>query len=183
MIILASASQRRVELLKDAGINFKVIPSGIKEEFKSELTPIENVMEIARLKALDVYEKNKGAVVIAADTIVVYKNKVFGKPTSREDAFNMLMALNNNTHEVITGVAIIDAKGEAVFYSKASVTFKNLTEEEINNYIDTEEPFGKAGSYAIQGLGKELVETYKGDFFTIVGLPLKEVLEKIAIYN
>lgn len=183
MIILASSSQRRVELLKDAGIDFKVIPSEVKEVFDSKLTPEENVMNIARLKALDVYEKNKDAVIIAADTAVIYKNEIFGKPTSKEDAFNMLMALNNNTHDVITGVAIIDDSGEDVFYSKAQVTFKNLTEEEINNYIETEEPIGKAGAYAIQGLGKELVETYTGDFFTIVGLPLKEVLEKIAIYK
>ena len=183
MIILASASQRRIELLKDAGIDFKVIPSDIKEVFNSDLSPAENVMNIARLKALDIYNKNKGDVIIAADTAVVYKNEVYGKPVSREDAINMLTTLSNNTHDVITGVAIIDSSSEDVFYSKASVTFKDLTEEEINNYVDTKEPFGKAGAYAIQGLGKELVETYTGDFFTIVGLPLKEVLEKIAIYK
>lgn len=183
MIILASSSERRINLLKDAGIKFKVIPSNILEEVNKELTPTQNAMNIAKLKALDVYSKNNSSVVIAADTIVVFKNEIFGKPSSKEEAFKMLMALNNNTHDVITGVAIINSEKEDVFYSKAQVKFKNLTEEEINQYIDTNEPYGKAGGYAIQGLGKELVETYNGDFFTIVGLPLKEVLEKMAIYK
>lgn len=181
MIILASSSQRRIELLKDAGVSFEVIPSDVSEDINLELTPEENAMLIAKNKALDVFSKNPNRVVLAADTLVVFENKIFGKPESKEEALEMLKTLNNETHHVITGVAIISKTKEDVFYSKASVTFKNLLDVELMEYVETGEVFGKAGAYAIQGLGKKLVETYTGDFFTIVGLPLKEVLEKLEL--
>ena len=111
--------------------------------------------------------------------MVVYNNEIFGKPDSEEDAFEMLKTLSNKKHKVITGVAIINNDVEDVFYSESIVKFKDLTDEEINAYIETKEPFDKAGGYAIQGLGKNIVDTYEGDFFTIVGLPLKEVLKKL----
>lgn len=179
MIILASASKRRISLLKDAGIDFKVIPSNIDETIDNRLTPTENVLKLSKDKALDVYESNKENIIIAADTIVVYKGEIFGKPVDGEDAFNMLKKLSNKTHEVITAVTIINKEEIDSFYSITKVTFKDLTDEEIRNYIETKEPYGKAGSYAIQGLGKELVLTFDGDFFTIVGLPLKEVLKRL----
>lgn len=180
MIILASKSQRRVELLKDAGVSFEVIPSNVLEQIDEQLRPEDNAMKIAKSKALDVFNKNQDKTVIAADTLVVFENKIYGKPETKEEALKMLQTLNNETHNVITGVAIISKDKEDVFYSKASVTFKNLLDVELMEYVETGESFGKAGAYAIQGLGKKLIETYTGDFFTIVGLPLKEVLEKIA---
>lgn len=179
MIILASASQRRIELLKDSGVEFEVIPSEIEEVIDVSLSPVDNAMKIALTKARDIYFKNKNATVIAADTMVVYNNEIFGKPESEEDAFEILKTLSNKKHKVITGVAIIHNDEEDVFFSESTVKFKDLTDEEIKAYIDTKEPFGKAGGYAIQGLGKDIVDTYEGDFFTIVGLPLKEVLKKL----
>lgn len=183
MIVLASESLRRIELLKDAGIEFVTDKSNIKESINNELSPLDNALNLAKLKAYDVFNRREDDIIIAADTIVVYKNEIFGKPKDSEDAFNMLKKLNNNTHEVITAVCIKSKDKEDLFYSKTKVTFKNLSDFEILKYINTKEPFGKAGSYAIQGLGKELVESYEGDFFTVVGLPLKEVLQKLELFE
>lgn len=183
MIILASASQRRIDLLKDAGIEFKVIASTITEVIDSTILPKENAMNLALAKAKQVYNDNPNNIVVAADTMVVLNNEIFGKPKDEEDAFEMLSKLSNKKHQVITGVAIITSENEDVFYSESKVKFKDLTEEEIKNYIETKEPFGKAGGYAIQGLGKDIVDTYEGDFFTIVGLPLKEVTKKLNELN
>lgn len=179
MIILASKSSRRIELLKDAGLSFEVIPSNINEKADENLTPIENAMHLAELKATDVYTKYPNSLVIAADTIVTLNNKIYGKPKTEENAILMLKELRGKKHDVITGVAIIYQNKKEVFYSKSSVLIKDLTDEEIINYVQTKEPLDKAGAYAIQGIGKDIVETYEGDFLTIVGLPLKEVLTKI----
>lgn len=183
MIILASKSERRIELLKDANIEFKVIASDIEEKIDTNIKPIENVLNLAKLKGLDVYNKNQDSIVIAADTIVVYKDKIYGKPKDENDAYNMLKELSNKTHEVITAVFIKNKNKEELFSSTTKVTFKDLSDYEIMKYIETKEPFGKAGSYAIQGLGKALVKTYEGDFFNVVGLPLKETLEKLKEFN
>ncbi|VEU80081.1 Maf family protein [Haploplasma axanthum] len=179
MIILASNSVRRIELLKDAGVDFKVIPSNVVEVIDEKLKPEDNAMNLAFLKANDVFNRNPGDLVIAADTIVTLNNRIFGKPKDEEEAFEMLKTLSNKRHEVITGVAILYRDRKDVFYSKSTVKFKDLTDEQINDYIATKEPFGKAGAYAIQGIGKSIVDTFEGDFFTIVGLPLKDVLKRI----
>jgi septum formation protein len=181
MIILASNSTRRIDLLKDAGFNFEVIPSNIEENIKKELKPFENAMGLSREKALDVFSRNPDKIILAADTIVAYKNEIFGKPKDREDAFRMLKTLSNKTHDVITGVTIINNDNVDTFYSKSSVTFNELSDDDILSYINTGEPIGKAGSYAIQGLGKNLIKTFNGDFFTIVGLPLKQVVDKLNL--
>jgi|SRR5690625_1857742 len=183
MIILASKSERRIELLKDANVNFKVVSSNIEENLDNNLSPLENVLNLAKLKALNVFENNKEAIVIAADTIVLYDDKIFGKPKDNDDAFNMLKELNNKTHKVITAVCIKSKNREELFYNTTKVTFKNLSDFDILNYINTKEPFGKAGSYAIQGIGKNLIDTYDGDFFNVVGLPLKDVLEKLKLFE
>lgn len=183
MIILASKSERRIELLKDANVNFKVVSSNIEEKLDNNLSPLENVLNLAKLKALNVFENNKEAIVIAADTIVLYDDKIFGKPKDSDDAFNMLKELNNKTHKVITAVCIKSKNREELFYNTTKVTFKNLSDFDILNYINTKEPFGKAGSYAIQGIGKNLIDTYEGDFFNVVGLPLKDVLEKLKLFE
>ena len=179
MIVLATGSSRRIELLKDAGFKFKVIPSTITETIDESLTPRENAMRLALEKARDVYKDNSDALVIAADTMVVLNNKIYGKPKDEEDAFEILKALSNKKHTVITSVALIHDDIEDVFYSESFVKFKDLSDEVILEYVKTGEPFGKAGGYAIQGLGKEIVDTFEGDFFTIVGLPLKEVIKRI----
>ena len=180
MIILASSSQRRIELLKDAGIKFEVIPSQVNEDMNKDLGPENNAMNVALLKAEDVFQRHPNDLVVAADTIVVYNGKIFGKPLTEDKAIEMLKTLAGKKHQVITGVAILYKDKKEVFYSKTNVILKELSEQEIIDYVATKEPLDKAGAYAIQGIGKSIVDTYEGDFFTIVGLPLKEVVDKIA---
>lgn len=174
-IILASTSPRRKEILADNHIEFEVIPSAIKEKIIANLSPLENVKRLARLKCLDVYERYKDEVVLAADTIVCYNGTIFGKPKDEKDAFNMLNTLQGKTHEVITAVCVASRKGISVEAMVSKVAFYHMIKEEIFDYIATKEPMDKAGSYAIQGLGKKYIKYYEGDFDNIVGLPMKIV--------
>lgn len=182
MLILASESKRRIELLKDSGIEFKIIKSDIEEKIDYSLKSEEVVMSLAKQKAMSVFKENPNDTVLAADTIVVLGNEILGKPKDEEDAFQMLKKLSDKTHEVYTGVAIVNKDVSDIFYKKASITMHKLSDLQIREYVETGEPLDKAGSYAIQGLGKKLIRGYDGDFFTIMGLPLKEVLEKIKLY-
>ena len=175
-IILASNSPRRKELLEKHNIEFVVVPSQIDEEVDLSLTPYENVMNLAKQKALDVYKKHQTQSILAADTIVVLDNKILGKPVDEMDAFKMLQSLSGKYHEVVTGVAYISNGIVKCDYCISKVTFKQLTDSDINWYISTKEPMDKAGSYAIQGLGSKFIESYEGEFDNIVGLPMKLVL-------
>ena len=178
-IILASNSPRRKELLAEHNIDFEVIKSDIEETLDDNKTVLENVMNLAKLKCLDVFNKNQDRVVLAADTIVVYNNKIYGKPIDEADALKMLEEFSGNTHEVITGVCVASSKGINVNYEVSKVTFKNISEKEILDYIATKEPMDKAGSYAIQGIGSKLVLSYDGEFDNIVGLPMKLVVKML----
>ncbi len=179
MIILASRSPRRAKLLKDAGIDFIVEPSNIDEVFEDHLEPKEIVIELAKQKAQAVAENHPDDTIIAADTIVVFNGEILGKPKDEEDAYRMLKMLSSETHQVYTGVALQQNNIKHSFCSKTEVTMKKLSDLEIKEYIQTQEPMDKAGAYGIQGLGGALVESYQGDFFTIVGLPLKDVLNAL----
>ena len=175
-IILASTSPRRKELLCKSGIDFEVVPSTVKEELVKSYTPIENVKRLARIKCLDVAEKYPDKIVLGADTIVVFNNKIYGKPKDEKDAYNMLKSLSGNTHQVMTGFCIYSPKGIINDVVISDVAFFSIIEEEIIDYIKTGEPMDKAGSYAIQGLGAKFVKYYDGDFDNIIGLPLDRVL-------
>lgn len=179
MLILASESSRRAKLLKDAGLEFVVEASNIEEVFDASLNPEDIVLKLAEEKAQAVFNKHVDDTVIAADTIVVFREDILGKPTDEEDAYRMLKLLSNETHQVYTGVAIIKGNQKRVFFSRSDVTMKQLSDLEIKNYIATGEPMDKAGAYGIQGDGGQLVDHFSGDFFTIVGLPLKEVLKAL----
>ena len=176
-IILASNSPRRKELLTKHNILFEVIPSNVDEQIDLSLTPYENVMSLAKQKALDVYKNHPLLPILAADTIVIYNNEILGKPTDEFDARRMLKLLSGNTHEVATGVAFIEEGVVKVDYLVSKVTFKELTDVDIEWYISTKEPMDKAGSYAIQGLGSKFIECYEGSFDNIVGLPMDLVLK------
>ena len=178
-IILASNSPRRKELLKEHNIRFEVIPSNYDEKINDELNVYENVVHLAKMKCLDVYNSHKDQIVLAADTIVVYDNEILGKPKDEKDAFRMLSLLSGKTHEVITGVAVGKNGDIQVNYEVSKVTFKEITEEEILEYIKTKEPLDKAGSYAIQGIGNKFIEGYEGEYDNIVGLPMKLVLKML----
>lgn len=179
MLILASSSPRRAKLLKDAGLDFIVVPSHLEEFVDEKYKPAELVLELAKQKALSVAAKYPNDVIIGADTIVVFEDQVLGKPRDEEDAYRMLRLLSNDRHVVYTAVALVKGDQVKSFVSESEVWMKNLSDLEIKNYIKTGEPMDKAGAYAIQGEGGQLVDHYKGDFFTIVGLPLKELLEQL----
>ena len=185
-IILASASPRRKELLELIGLQFKVAPGDYKENMNLKLSPHELARALSLEKAKSVAGKYNNALIIAADTFVVIRGQLLGKPHTEEEAKKMLVLLDGATHSVITGFTILDTDtGKKVSGSvETKVTFKKLTEKEIDAYIKTKEPLDKAGAYAIQGLGSVLVKRIEGDYFNVIGLPLcplVECLEKFGI--
>lgn len=176
-IILASASPRRSELLRQVGITFKVVPSGVEENINMRLLPQELAQELACSKAIDVAKQAGGnCLVIGADTIVV-KGKILGKPRNEEEAFTMLKSLEGEWHEVITGIAVTDAASMRTVkdFEMTRVKVRNLTDSMIYSYIKTGEPADKAGAYGIQGMGALLVERIEGCYFNVVGLPLMKL--------
>ena len=175
LFVLASKSPRRKALLKSIGINAEIIPARIDESIYSGLEPEKMVRELAMLKAADVARSfGKNTVVIGADTCVCLDNKVFGKPHTIEEAKSMLRKLQGKTHEVYTGYCVFDCttKNAVSRSEKTLVTFKSLSEEEIDAYVKTREPMDKAGAYGIQEKGAIFVEKIEGDYFNVVGLPL-----------
>lgn len=183
-IVLASASERRVELLKRLVEDFDVIVSDFDESnIKLEGSITKYVEDIACGKAKDVAMKmSNDSIIIAADTVVVFNEEVLGKPTNKTDAFNMLTKLSGNTHEVYTSVVVINKAKDIIIKSTEStkVKFSKLSNKEIERYIDTNEPMDKAGSYGIQGYGGAFVESINGCYYNVVGLPLSR-LRKILL--
>ena len=179
VIILASKSPRRKYLLRQAGLSFRVVPSSIDETSVSMSSPETYVRVLSEAKAHNVAEKFPDKWVIGADTIVLKDGTVLGKPGSQTEARAMLKRLSGQTHQVLTGYAICCRAQERSFSEtiKTDVLFKTLTDEEIEWYIHTNEPFDKAGAYAIQGLGTFLVKRINGSYTNVVGLPVCEVIE------
>ncbi len=177
-IVLASSSPRRKELLRQIGLRFEVIPSKIEESSRDGEQPVEYVLRLAEEKAIDVANNLKCSWIIGADTIVVLDGEVLGKPT-KEDACEMLQKLSGKEHKVITGFCIFETDTKACIkdYVETRVRFKELSEEEITGYTKTEEPFDKAGGYAIQGMGSFMVKEIKGSYTNVVGLPVCELVE------
>ena len=184
-IILAAASPRRVELLEKIGLRFKVEPSNYEEDMHSELEPHEFARKISLEKAEAVASKHKNAIVIAADTIIVFGSKILGKPHTENEARKMLETINGASHSVITGFSIIDT-GKNKTLSKSVETkihVRKLTLAEIDAYVRSKEPLDKAGAYAIQGLGAVIVEKIEGDYFNVVGLPLSALTEALKEFG
>ncbi|WP_078379527.1 Maf family protein [Sutcliffiella halmapala] len=181
-LILASGSPRRKELLQQVKLSFEVKVSNIEETFDPSNAPEEIAMNLAFQKANDVAQKSTDAVVIGSDTIVVYDGHVLGKPKNHDDARYMLRILSGNTHYVISGVAIISEERQVSFYEKTAVTFWDLTDEEIDYYIQSGEPMDKAGSYGIQEVGALFVKEIKGDYFSVVGLPLSRTVRELKSF-
>ena len=183
-LILASSSPRRREILSENGFDFTVCTRPVDESTICGFPPDETVKKLAKMKAEATAHDMPGCVVVGADTVVAIDGAILGKPKSTEDAMSMLLKLSGRTHSVFTGVAVVaDGKTE-VFCEETKVNFKPLTKNQIENYIATGEPADKAGAYGIQGKGGELVESVDGDYFNVVGLPIKslcKVLEKYEI--
>ena len=180
-LILASASPRRQYLLAQMGIQFEVFPSTIKENAKNGESSVEYVLRLAEEKALDVANRISGAWIIGADTIVLINGEIFGKPVNEQEACQMLMKMRGQEHSVVTGFCVFDTDTkESVKESvETKVTMRELTKEMIQNYVQTEEPFDKAGGYAVQGRGSFLVKDIKGSYTNVVGLPLCELVEAL----
>jgi len=182
-IVLASASPRRSQLLAGVGISFTVIPSDAPEEVLPQETPQQHVTRLSLLKAREVARRPEiaGRRFIGSDTVVVRDATILGKPTDAADAATMLRSLSGRTHNVISGYAVIDrATGQEVAQAvTTAVRFRELTEREIQGYIATGEPFGKAGAYAIQGIGAFMIPAIEGSYTNVVGLPLCEVVETL----
>ena len=178
-LILASKSPRRRYLLEQAGLEFSVIPSNFEENSIPRSSPEFYVKRLAEAKAKDISQRYPDSWVIGADTIVLIDNTMLGKPGSRSEARKMLRSLSGKTHQVLTGYCICcEATGR--FFSetiKTGLCFKELTGLENDWYINSGEPFDKAGAYAIQGIGTFLVKRIHGSYTNVVGLPVCEVLE------
>ena len=184
-IILASASPRRKELLKRIGLKFKIDPSNYEENISSELEPHELAKSLSLEKAKLVAKKHMNALVIAADTFIVFEGKILGKPRTETDAKEMLETISGRQHSVITGFTIIDTENNKAL-SKAvetKVYIRKLSSNEIDAYVESKEPLGKAGAYAIQGLGSVIVEKIEGDCFNVIGLPLSALTESLKEFG
>ena len=179
ILILASQSPRRKNLLKQAGLQFEVIPSRVDESAVPMTSPESYVKILAEQKAQDIARQYEDRYVIGADTIVLLDESILGKPGSREEARQMLSLLSGKIHQVLTGFAVCcTARSYRYTHAvKTDVRFKDLSPEEIEWYIHTPEPFDKAGAYAIQGFGTFLVKSINGSYTNVVGLPVCEVME------
>lgn len=178
-LVLASASPRRSELLRQIGVHFVVQPVDICEEPVEGEAPTDYVARLAKEKAEAGYAMSAGKPVLGSDTAVVLGARILGKPQSEQDAIDMLMALSGRSHQVMTGVAIADCHGTRVRVVITVVHFKELTSELCRNYWASGEPQDKAGAYGIQGLGAVFVDRIEGSYSSVVGLPLAETAEML----
>lgn len=176
-LVLASASPRRKEIFEQLGINISVVESDIIEKVNDNEYPEQVVMSLSFRKAINVANKIKEGIIIAADTVVVKDGKILGKPKDKLDARKMLQMLSGDKHDVITGFAIIDQTTltKVVDYELTEVYFKRLENNEIESYLNYDEYFDKAGAYAIQGKGSLLIEKINGCYFNVVGLPISKI--------
>ena len=179
-MILASNSKRRQEILRDMGFKFKVLTSDIEEiSDKKEIS--EMILDIAEKKLDKIAKENVSEFVLAADTVVELEGRIFGKPKSREEAESFLKILSGKTHKVITAYVFKNISKNIVIKDVviSKVKFYDLDDETIKWYLDTSEPFDKAGAYGIQGQGRVLVEKIEGDYFAIMGFPVSNFLKNL----
>jgi septum formation protein len=176
-LTLASSSPRRRQLLEMLGLQVRVVPPNIPEVRRPVETPVDYVERLAREKALAV----QGRLVLAADTTVVMRDEVLEKPVDAADALRMLKKLQGRTHQVVTSVALLADEAIQQATDVTNVTFRRMDESFLEAYVATGEPMDKAGAYGIQGYGAALVERIDGDFFSVMGLPLRLVLELLGL--
>jgi septum formation protein len=175
VLILASASPRRAELLRHLGLEFQVIPSHVAEVQGGAMSPGEVAQINAYRKARAVSKKHPDAIALGADTVVVMDQRMFGKPAAMAEAEEMLMALQGREHQVVTGVCLIHLRAhrQKVFFDQTDVTFRPLTLAQVRHYLSQANPMDKAGGYGIQDRGDVLVEAISGSFTNVMGLPLE----------
>lgn len=178
-VILASKSPRRTEILNLMNIKHIVIPSKEDEKIEKQLSPEEVVKSLAFQKANSIAKDHPDDLVIGSDTIVVINNEILGKPKDYQDAIKMLTLLQDNTHQVMTGVSLIKGDYVDTFVDIADVTFNKMTQEDIKNYLDLDKPFDKAGAYGIQDEHANFVQKINGDYYTIMGLPKEKLQNRL----
>lgn len=179
-VVLASSSPRRHDLLNLIGIEHEVMPANIDESVRGREQPRKHAERLAREKASAGAGRDDKVVVIAADTIVLVDKKILGKPANSVDAGSMLSLLSGREHTVVTAVAVARGKKLVSAVEEVSVTFRELSDDEIDAYIATGEPMDKAGAYGIQGYGATIVERIEGDYFAVMGLPLVKLVSLLA---
>jgi nucleoside triphosphate pyrophosphatase len=175
MLILASASPRRSELLRNAAIPFVVDPAHVREEPAAREKPLDYAKRLARDKALAVFARHANDVVLAADTVVVAGEHLLEKPAGAEDAARMLRLLSGRAHQVITGVCVVAPNFEDTEAEATEVHFSPISDQEIADYVASGEPMDKAGAYGIQGIASRWIGRIEGCYFNVVGLPVERV--------
>ncbi len=180
-LILASNSPRRKELLSELGVEFDIVVRPVNEYYPEDIHPRAVAVLVSENKAKAYDDLSPDNIVITADTIVGLEGEIMGKPTSREEAIEMLTKLSGKTHQVVTGVTIFYKGKFKSFAEETQVTFKKLDQEEIIHYVDTYKPFDKAGSYGIQEwIGKIGITSIDGDYYAVVGLPLSKLYQELS---
>jgi septum formation protein len=184
-LILASASPRRAELLRQLKLEFEIVPSDAKEVFDENLSPLELCQLNAHRKARTVAKKIPDALVLGADTLVFLDHKTFGKPADKAQARDMLQQLQGRTHQVVTGVSLIHLRTytEKIFAVSTDVLFRPLSPEQIDEYLSKINPLDKAGAYAIQENGELVVSEISGSFSNVVGLPIEKVESELTAWR
>ncbi len=184
-LILASASPRRAELLRQLKLEFQIMPGDAPEVFDGQLSPLELCQLNAHRKARAVAKKIPDALVLGADTLVFLEREIFGKPRNLDEAKQMLAKLQGRTHQVVTGVSLIHLRAhrEKLFAASTDVTFLPLTMDEINDYLARMNPLDKAGAYAIQEHGEQIIAGISGSYSNVVGLPLERLRLELAMWQ
>lgn len=182
-LVLASTSPRRREILEQIHIPFTVRKQTFDESIVQSQDPVQKAEQLALLKAQHTELFGTNEVILTADTVVAYHDKIFEKPKDKQEAFMMLSSLSGNIHDVYTGVSLRSHVKQISFVEKTSVEFWSLTDEEIYDYIQTKDPFDKAGAYGIQSQGAILVKRIIGDYFNVVGLPISRVVRELKQFN
>ncbi len=184
-LILASKSPRRRELMKLLGHPYRCITSSVEENHVPGEAPEEHVTRLAASKAADVARSLANGIVVGSDTVVVLDGDMLGKPKSWDDALGMIMRLQGRTHTVFTGFALHDAENGRTEsgYESTDVTMLPLTQDIVSDYLQTHEPFDKAGAYGIQGCGAILISGIKGCYFNVMGLPLSRLMAMLYIFS
>ena len=180
-LILASNSPRRIVLLKSLGYHFDIVPHDIEECIIGDVLPMELVQNLAFLKATDVARRVSNAIIISADTVIVHKKSILGKPKDISDAKRILSILSDSEHDIISGVCVMEmpSRKKMLRIERTHIKMKSIEDEEIDRYILTGEPMDKAGAYAIQGEGSKFVEKIDGSYSNAVGLPLELLQEML----
>lgn len=178
-VILASQSPRRKELMGLLNLEFEVIVSDIEEKIDASLNLDVALMKLATQKAMSVFKDHQDSIVIGSDSIVYQDNTILNKPKDRDDAFKMIKSYSDSYHKVMTAVTIIDKDKKISFISECSVFFNHISDEEITEYLKSDEYKDKAGAYAIQGLMAKFITKVEGDFYSVVGFPISKVYKSL----